>query len=153
METCLAKLDYMEAFDKVKGDRLFEILQSKNIPNLLLKSIIEIISENKIKVKINNKLIEERMINHGVREGCPLSPAVFNINMNAITAKWNQTDTKATSLSTGIKINTLHFSEDQVIIADSDDDLRRGVFTLQNIAKNFGMEISPEKSKTTKFLG
>jgi hypothetical protein len=44
--------------DKLKGDKLFKILQSKNIPNLLLKSIIEIYSGNKIKVKINNQLSE-----------------------------------------------------------------------------------------------
>ena len=55
--------------------------------------------------------------------------------MNAITAKWNQTDTKGTTLSTSTKINTLHFAEDQVIIADSEDNLQRGVFMLQNIAK------------------
>jgi hypothetical protein len=34
----------VKAFDKVKREKLFEILQSKNIPNLLLKSIIEIYS-------------------------------------------------------------------------------------------------------------
>jgi len=32
----------MKAFDKVQRDKLFEILQSKNIPNLLLKSIMKI---------------------------------------------------------------------------------------------------------------
>jgi len=57
--------------------------------------------------------------------------------MNEITAKWNQNDTKGTTLSTSAKINTLHFAEDQVIIADSDDNLQTVVFTLQNIAKKF----------------
>ena len=137
METCLAYLNYVKAFDRVKGDKLLEILQSKNISNLLLKSIIEIISENKIKVKINNQLTEECTINHGVRQGCPLSPVVFNIDLNAITTKWSQTDTEGTTLPTGTKINTVHFAEDQVIIADSDDNLQRGVFTLQNIANKF----------------
>jgi hypothetical protein len=47
LETCFAYLDYVKDFDKVQGHKLFEILQSKNIPNLLLKSIIEIISGNK----------------------------------------------------------------------------------------------------------
>jgi hypothetical protein len=51
------------AFDKGKGDKLFKILQSKNIPNLLLKITIEIISENIIKVKINNKLTGDHTIN------------------------------------------------------------------------------------------
>ena len=38
----LAFLDSVKASDKVRRDKLFEILQSKNIPNLLLKRIIEI---------------------------------------------------------------------------------------------------------------
>jgi hypothetical protein len=40
----------------------------------------------------------------------------------------------------------------QVIRADSEDNFQRGVFTLQNIAKNFEMEISPGKSETVAFL-
>jgi hypothetical protein len=72
---------------KVKRDKLFEILQNKNIPNLLLKNIIEICSVNKIKVKITHQLSDEHAINHGVRQGCPLSPSLFNIYMNEITVK------------------------------------------------------------------
>jgi hypothetical protein len=33
------------------------------------------------------------------------------------------------------------FAEDQITIADSKDNLQTGVFTLQNIANNFGTEI------------
>ena len=41
---------------------------------------------------------------------------------------------------------------DQVIISDSEDNFQRGVFILQNIAKCFGVEISPGKSETMSFL-
>ena len=44
------------------------------------------------------------------------------------------------------------FADDQFIIADSEDKLQKGVFTLQNKANNFGMEISPENSETMVFL-
>jgi predicted choloylglycine hydrolase len=37
LETCLTCIDCVKALDRVKRDKLFEILQSKNIPNLLLK--------------------------------------------------------------------------------------------------------------------
>jgi len=84
----------MKAFDKVKRDKLYEILQSKNIPNLL-KTIIEIYSGNKIKVKRNNQVSEEHTINHGVSQDCPLSPTLLNIYMNEIIVKWNQIYTKA----------------------------------------------------------
>jgi uncharacterized protein (UPF0216 family) len=61
----------MKVSDKAKTDQLFEILQNKNIPNLLLKIVIEIYSENEIKVKINNKLSEENTINYGVNITMP----------------------------------------------------------------------------------
>jgi len=51
------------------------------------------------------------------------------------------------------KIRTLPFTDDQVIIADSEDNLQRGILTLQNVAKNFGMEMPPGKSEMMAFLG
>jgi hypothetical protein len=44
---------------------------------------------------------------------------------------------KGITLSTSAKINTLRFEYIQVLIADSDDNLQRGVFTLHNTAKIF----------------
>jgi len=59
LENQLEFHNYVKVFDKVKRDKLFEILQNKNIPNILLKSIVEIYSGNKIKVTINNQLSEK----------------------------------------------------------------------------------------------
>jgi hypothetical protein len=66
--------------------------------------------------------------------------------MNAVTTKWKQTYTKGITLSTITKINTL-------LIADSEDNLQKSVFTLRNTANNFRPEISPEKSETMTVLG
>jgi hypothetical protein len=49
LETCLTCIDCAKAFDRVKRDKLFEILQSKNIANLLLKHLIEIYPGNSSK--------------------------------------------------------------------------------------------------------
>ena len=84
--------------------------------------MIEIYSGNKIKVRINNQLSEEHTISHRVRQGCLLSPKLFNIYMTEIIVKWNQTYTKSITLSTTTKINTLLFADDQVTIAESEDN-------------------------------
>jgi rRNA maturation endonuclease Nob1 len=46
---------------------------------------------------------------------------------------------------------TLSFAADEVITDDSEDNLQTGDFTVQNIAKNVGMEILPEKSEMWHF--
>jgi len=54
--------------------------------------------------------------------------------MNRITVKWYQIYTKAINLSTGTKIHTLLFAYNQVIVADSDDDLHMSIhITKHNI--------------------
>jgi hypothetical protein len=49
-------------------------------------------------------------------------------------------------LSISTKINSLRYADDKVLIAESKDNLQRGVFTLKSIATNFGVEIPPETS-------
>jgi len=51
-ETHLPFLDCVKSLGTVKRDKLFEILHSNNIPNLLLRSIVEIYYGDKIKIKI-----------------------------------------------------------------------------------------------------
>jgi len=59
--------------------QIFRHITRKKTPSLVLKSVIEVYFGNKLKVKINNKLSAGNTINRGVRKGCPLSPAVFNM--------------------------------------------------------------------------
>jgi hypothetical protein len=77
LETHFAFVDYGKVFDKVKWQKRFNILKEKNTPNPLLKNILEIYTNNTIRIKISNNTTVERVINHGVRQGCPLSPTLY----------------------------------------------------------------------------
>ena len=49
-------IDYEKAFDNIERQILFNILKSRHIPDTLLKTIVDIYTQNKILIKFNNKL-------------------------------------------------------------------------------------------------
>ena len=67
-------------------------MKSGHIPDTLLKAIVDIYTQNKILIKFNNKLSKPAEINKGVYQGCPLSPAQFNILLDEIITKWQKED-------------------------------------------------------------
>jgi hypothetical protein len=78
LETHILFLDYEKAFGSVLRATLFDILRNKNIPNRLLKAVVDIYDNNRIRIKFNSILSEYIPINQGVCQGCPLSPTLFN---------------------------------------------------------------------------
>jgi hypothetical protein len=81
-KTHLLFIDYEKALDNIKRQFLFNILISRRIPDTLLKAIVDIYTQIKILIKFNNKLSKSVEINKGVRQGCPLSPTLFNIYLD-----------------------------------------------------------------------
>jgi hypothetical protein len=50
-------------------------------------------------------------------------------------------------------LNILLFSDDQVILPDSEHELQIALYTLHNTTEQFGMNIFPLKSKIMAFKG
>jgi hypothetical protein len=48
LETHLLFIDYEKAFDNIKREILFNILKTRNIPDTLLKTTVDIYTQNKI---------------------------------------------------------------------------------------------------------
>jgi len=153
LETHLLFIDYEKAFDNIQRQILFNILKSRHIPDTLLKAIVNIYTKNKISIKFNNKLSKSVEINKGVRQGCPLSPTLFNIYLDEILIKWQKQDITGIKLSKNQQLSTLLFADDQVIIANREDNLQRAAHKLNQIITEYGLTISVQKTKSIAFRG
>ena len=56
LKTHLFFVDYKKACDSIQSEVLLDILTCRNIPDTLLKAIVDMYSQNKILVKFNSKL-------------------------------------------------------------------------------------------------
>jgi len=76
---------------------------------------------------------------------------VFNIYLDEIINKWQNQDITRIKLSKYQQLSVLLFADDQVIIADTEDNLQKAVHKLNQIITKYGLTISVRKTKVMAF--
>jgi len=93
--------------------------------------------ENIIRVNAGNGISEDsRAVTQRVRQGCPLSPVLFNLYLNEVIRIWLQ-KLKTSKYFGELIFNTLLFADDQFIISDTEDNLQKAAYLLYNISKEY----------------
>ena len=80
-------IDYKKAFDRVWHDGLFSVLQQFGVPRKLINIIRDLYSKAKSCIRVNNNLTDWFKRTIGVRQGCLLSPDLFNVFLENILAE------------------------------------------------------------------
>ena len=75
----LCFIDYEKAFDRVNHERMIQCLQQLDIDGKDLKLIRNLYWNQKAFIRTENGLSPEIQIKRGVRQGCVLSPSLFNL--------------------------------------------------------------------------
>jgi len=63
-------------------------MMDNKIPNYLLNTIKYVYRNTKVRIKFNDVISVPIYINKGVRQGCGLSPVLFNMYINKIIQKF-----------------------------------------------------------------
>ena len=77
-------IDFKKAFERVWHEGLWQVLRNYNFNNNLIQVIQSLYTNSSSAVRINNTTEELFKTSVGVRQGCLLSPVLFNVFLENI---------------------------------------------------------------------
>jgi len=107
----------------------------------------------KVRIKFNDGISEPVYTNKGVRQGCGLSPVLFNIYINKIIQEFKIVIKKSIPVNNRNLVNTILYADDQILMATSEEELQTLAYHLNLIARKFRMTISSTKTKSMAMCG
>lgn len=89
-------------------------------------------------------------IKSGVRQGCPLSPLLFNITIDEVMRKVNNNSSGGINWYLTQKLEDLDYADDISLLAQTHEDLQRRINKLAKCAAEVGLEININKTKVMR---
>ena len=103
-------------------------------------------------MKIQNKVTDFFKCEKGVRQGCPLSPILFNIFINTLALDLDNSSTDSLELPNGSRISCLMYADDvMILISKSREGLQNLLDSVNTFCNKWKMTVNPTKSKCILF--
>ena len=148
--TCF--VDLRKAFDKIDRNKLFTKLSEKGIVGKFLSVIKSIYSKDKSCVRNGNEVSESFNCKVGIKQGCILSPTLFNIYMHDFPKSLNETaDKDVPRLDQDCPVNSLLYADDIILTSTSANGLQLKLDLLNHYCQVNNLEVSKEKTKVMIF--
>ena len=86
-------------------------------------------------------------IRKGVRQGCMLSPCLFNLPAEYIMQNARLDEAQAGIKSAGRNTNNLRYADDTTLMAESEEELKSLLIKVKERLKNVGLKLNIQKTK------
>ena len=117
-------IDYAKAFDCADHNKVWKILQEMGIPDHLTCLLRNLYAGQETTVRTGHGTIYWFQIGKGVRQGCILSPCLFNLYAEYIMRNAGLEEAQAGIKIAGRNINNLRYADDTTLMAESEEEQR-----------------------------
>uniref|UniRef100_A0A8D8Y198 Craniofacial development protein 2 n=1 Tax=Cacopsylla melanoneura TaxID=428564 RepID=A0A8D8Y198_9HEMI len=144
-KTVATFIDLEKAFDKVDWELLFKALKKANIDWKDRRFIMKLYKDQSTEINVNEDSKKEAKVRNGIRQGCPLSPYLFNV---FIEEAMNEVKEKTEGVKVnGVKVHCIRFADDVVLLAEDEESMNQMLeVTYEELSKS-KLKINAKKTK------
>ena len=146
-EVHICFIDYSKAFDCINHDLMWKTLIEMGIPKHLIQ-LLKGLYENQIAV-IRTEFgdTDNFKIKKGVRQGCILSPFLFNLYAERIMRMAEMEEATEGIKIAGRTLNNLRYADDTTLLAGKKEDLKNLIRRLKKESEKAGLYFNIKKTK------
>lgn len=147
-----AKLDLAKAYDRLAWPFIRQVLLKMHFLSMFIDIIMECISSVSYSLLLNEHCVDSFRPSRGLRQGDPLSPYIFNIAMNALSAalhlaEFNGELEGIQFARRGPKVTHLMYADDIVLFFKVSQDAMEIIkISLEEFFKLSGLALNHSKS-------
>lgn len=128
-------LDISNAYNNVNHELLIHILKEQQFPEDFVEFVRNWLRNQSFMVKIMGQLSESKDYEHGVPQGDPMSPLIFNLYVNGVL-----------NCKEGMAV-ILMFADDVIVFGNRKTEIEKSIQKIVIELKELGMQLSPQKSE------
>ena len=141
----ILSIDAEKAFDKIQHPFMIKMLQKMGIEGTYLNIVKAIYEKPTANIILNGEKLKAFPLRSGARQGCPLSPLLFNIVLEVLaTAIREEKEIKAIQIEKEVKLSL--FADDMILyIENPKETIRKLLELISEFSKVMGDKVNTEK--------
>ena len=140
-------IDYAKAFDCVDHNKLWKILKEMGIPHHLTCLLRNLYVGQEATVRTGCGTTDWFQIGKEVRQGCILSPCLFNLYAEYIMRNTGLEEAQAGIKIAGRNIKNLRYADDTTLMAESEKELKSLLMKVKEESENVGLKLNIQTTK------
>uniref|UniRef100_A0A4W2FBK6 RNA-directed DNA polymerase n=1 Tax=Bos indicus x Bos taurus TaxID=30522 RepID=A0A4W2FBK6_BOBOX len=140
-------IDNAKAFDCVDHNKLWKVLKQMGIPDHLTCLLRNLYACQEATVRTGHGTTDWFQIGKGVRQGCILSPCLFNLHAEYIIRNAGLEEAQAGIKIARRNINNLRYADDTTLMAESEEELRSLSMKVKEESEKVGLKLNILKTK------
>ncbi len=143
-------IDFKKAFDSIWHEGLYLKLIDSGIGGKLYDLIKSMYTASQCVVKIGNQRTEFFPHGRGVRQGCSLSPTLFNIYINQLANILEHAPIQGLTLH-DTEIKCLLYADDLVLLSLTEEGLQDSLNLLEDFCQSWALTVNLQKTRVMMF--
>ena len=138
---------YAKAFDCVDHNKLWKILKEVRIPDHLTCLLRHLYAGQEATVRTGYGTRDWFQIGKGVRQGCVLSPCLFNLYADYIMSNAGLEEAQGGIKTEGRNVNNIRYADDTTLMAESEEELKSLLMKVKEENEKVGLKLNIQKTK------